>query len=196
MLRDVGVKLKEMQARLQELISRLVKAKAEYTRLAFDKEECFQLGKPCSAAQLVKLADILGKPLPPSYAAFLELHNGWDRFDGLTKLLAVEDYEKTWVKSRVSELGSLLQKYGDENPFKEGAIPILLGENEPAFTVLDPRKVRKNGEMTFVSYDLTQELDRFKDFIAFLEDDLAVTQELIQEEKDGTIDDEFDEDED
>jgi hypothetical protein len=186
----------EIHAKLQELIHELIGAKREYFRLAFDREPRFELGEPCSPQQIAKLAGILGKPLPPSYRAFLELHNGWNGFDGVTKLLAVEDHGQAWVRNRVESLSSLLQEYADENPFREGAIPILLGENEPAFTVLDPRKVRKNGEMDFVTFDLMQEQDRFKDFISFLQDDLAVTQELIEDEKKGTTADEIDEEED
>jgi SMI1 / KNR4 family (SUKH-1) len=185
----------EIHAKLQKLIHELIEAKREYYRLAFDREPRMKLGAPCSPEQLARLAAILGKPLPPSYRAFLELHNGWDGFDGDTKLLAVEDHEQAWVKNRVKTLSSLLEEYADENPFKEGAMPVLLGEDERAFTVLDPRKVRKNGEMDFVTFDLMQEQDRFKDFISFLEDDLVVTQELIEDEKKGTPDEEDEEDE-
>ncbi len=185
----------EIHAKLQKLIYGLIEAKREYSRLAFDRERQFSLGEPCSPKQLAKLAGILGKPLPPSYRAFLELHNGWEGFDGVAKLLAVEDHGQDWVKNRVNSLSSLLQEYAEENPFKKEAIPVLLGEDERTFTVLDPSTVRKNGEMDFVTFDLTQEDARFKDFISFLEDDLALTQELIEDEKKGTTADEFDEEE-
>src|SRR4051794_39748104 len=108
-------------ATLEKLIKELIGAKREYYRLAFDKEPSFRLGQPASTRQLAQLESRLGKPLPPSYAAFLELHNGWEKFDGLTNILAVEDYDKDWVKSRVKTLSSLLTEYGDDNPFAAGA---------------------------------------------------------------------------
>ncbi len=178
----------EIHSKIKTLIHELIKAKREYCRLVSDREPQFELGEPCTPKQLAMLENIIKKPLPPSYRAFLELHNGWDGFDGLTKLLSVEDQKEDWVISRVKTLSSLFGAYADEDPFKEGAIPVLIGRDEPVFTVLDPRKVRKNGEMKFVTYELTQEQDDFPDFIAFLEDDLAVTQELIKEEREGIVD--------
>jgi len=186
----------EIHTKLQDLILELIKAKREYFRLAFDQELRFELGRPCTPEQVAKLSAVLGRPLPPSYRAFLELHNGWKGFDGPADILAVEDYDRTWVKNRLKTLSSLLTEYGDKNPFKVGAIPIVLGEDEPAFTVLDPNEVRKNGEMTFITYNLTQEQDRFKDFIAFLEDDLSVCLELIKEETEGVEDEDLPEGED
>ena len=185
----------ETHAKLQKLIAELIEAKREYYRLAFDTESKQKLGPPCSPAQIAKLERILGKPVPPSYRAFLELHNGWEKFDGDTKLLAVEDHEQPWVKERLKTLRSLLKEYGDDDPFEHGAVPVQLGKDDRAFTLLDPRVTRKNGEMDVVQYDLTQEEDRFKDFVAFLKDDLEVTRELIDEEKNG-VSDEDDEDED
>jgi len=135
------------------------------------------------------LEGFLGKSLPPSYRAFLELHNGWSHFDGGAKLLAVEDQESKWVKERLQALARGFEGVAP-NPFDNGAIPVLLGRDEHNFLVLDPRKVRKNGEMDFVMYDYTEVEDRFKDFTSYLCDDLEVIRRLIAEEKHGTPDEE------
>lgn len=173
--------------KLQELINKLVQAKREYEMLAFDEDESIVLGEPCSDEQIAKIESILGKALPPSYRAFLELHNGWDGFDGfgVNKLLSVEDHECDWVKKRVKSLREL---FLEDDPFKAGAIPILLGKDEQTFMILDPRKVREDGEMDFVTFDLIQEEKRFKNFAEFLQNDLEVTQELIEDEKNGMSD--------
>ena len=182
---------------LETLIRELMEAKLEYDRLAFDEEQPHELGPPASPKQIAKLESLLGKSLPPSYRAFLELHNGWSGLDGGAKLLAVEDHGSKWVKERLGTFESGFEDAEDfedvevkENPFKIGAIPVLLGTDEYNFLVLDPRKVRKNGEMDFVMYYYLEEEDRFKDFTSYLRDHLDVMRRLIKEEKHGTPDEE------
>ena len=179
---------------IETLIREIMAAMREYDRLAFDKERPHELGPPAPPKQIAKLEGILGTSLPPSYRAFLELHNGWSHFDGGAKLLAVEDHGSKWVKERLLEFARGFEGVA-VNPFEIGAIPVLLGMNEHNFLVLDPRKVRKNGEMDFVMYDYTEEEDRFKDFTSYLRDDLDVRRRLIAEEKHGTPDEEEDEEE-
>jgi hypothetical protein len=178
---------------LKELIIELVAAQRELDRLMFDEDEPPSLGKPATSQQIATLEGVLGKPLPPSYRAFLELHNGWEDFDGEAKLLAVEDHGSKWVKKRVRELGDLFAETEDDNPFELGAIPLMLGKDTQNYLVLDPRKVRGNGEMDFVTYDLTVQEDRFKDFTAFLADALKVLKGAIKSEKEGDSDDEDEE---
>lgn len=177
------------QVQLQKLIGDLAEALRERDRLLFDEEYPHELGKPCSPKQLATLERILGKPLPPSYRAFLELHNGWKKFVGGAKLLAVEDHGSSWVKKRLEDLDTLF--YEEEegaNPFKEDAIPVLLGEDEQSFLVLDPRTVRQNGEMDFVQFDLTEEENRFKDFTSYLQHKLKLTREIIDDQMKGSSD--------
>lgn len=183
-----------MKDSLETLIHEIMKAKREYDRLAFDEERPHELGPPASPQQIARLEGILGKPLPPSYRAFLELHNGWSHYDGGAKLLAIEDHDSKWVRERLLELARGFEGVSP-SPFETGAIPVLLGTNEHNFLFLDPSKVRKNGEMDFVMYDYTEEEDRFKDFTSYLRDDLEVMRRLIEEEKNGRPDEEEDEEE-
>lgn len=170
---------------LHDLIMEIADAQRELDILVSDEELPIELGKPCTAKQIASLEGVLGKPLPPSYRAFLELHNGWKNFDGDASLLAVEDVQSKWVKERIKNLGFLFEETEDEDPFKHGAIPVMLGKDAQNFLVLDPRKIRPNGEMDFVSYDLTEEEDRYKDFTSFLMDFLQVTKSAIKSEKEG-----------
>lgn len=174
------------EVHLHDLIADLAEAFRQRDRLVFDEEYPHELGRPCSRSQLAMLERILGKPLPPSYRAFLELHDGWDKFVGGAKLLAIEDHGAAWVKKRLEDLDTLFYEEQEvKNPFSEGAIPILLGEDERSFLVLDPRTVRPNGEMDFVQYDLTQEERRFGDFTSFLQHKLKVTLEIIDDQVKG-----------
>lgn len=179
---------------LQSLIQELAEAKRAYDRLVFDEQQPHELGPPASPDQIAKLEKILRRRLPPSYHAFLELHNGWSDFDGGSKLLATEDQEAQWVKERIKYWSDLIED-DTENPFQQGAIPVLLGEDENHFLVLDPRSAQENGEMDFVDYDYGQEHRRFKDFTSFLENSLKITQALIDRETKGSTDEEIEEDE-
>ena len=177
---------------LERLVRELQAAKKEFDRLSEDEEGEHKLGPPATPQQIAKLEAMVGKPLPASYRAFLELHNGWSDFDGGAKILSVEDQTAAWVKKRVKEMGDAYFEDEDEgnNPFEKGMIPVMLGKDEDNYLVLDTTKVRKNGEMDFVMYDYAEEEERFKDFTAFLKDDLETTKELIKAEKEGAGDDE------
>lgn len=179
----------ENHDQLHSLVSDLAEAMLEYDRLAFDEEDEHQLGPPASPAQIAIFERALGAPLPPSYRSFLELHNGWSDFDGEAKLLAVEDHESPWVKERINDMSDLFFEDDGDNPFLNGMLPILLGENEDNYLVLDPSTRRENGEMDFIMYDYGEEEERFSDFTSFLRDVLDVTREMIKDELEGTTDD-------
>ena len=174
---------------LVELIEGIVIAQREYDRLAFDEEFSHDRGAPASADQIVRLERILGHPLPPNYRAFLELHNGWSDFHGDGKLLAVEDHESSWVKKKIRYWSDLWSP-DEENPFEHGAIPILLGDSLHHFLVLDPRRMRKNGNMDFVEYDYMHEETSYEDFALYLGHELNVMQRLIDRETKGILNDE------
>lgn len=183
--------MNELRSEIKKLIDAYIEANREYYRLAFDREYSFRLGKPCSPQQIAALEGVLGKALPPSYRAFLELHNGFAGFMGNQNLLAVEDQEAGWVLEEVENIGDLFEEEdGGENPFENGAIPVELGKGAPIYLVLDPRKVRKDGEMDFVEYEYTKKQEKFKDFVSFLRSKLEVIESLVEDEKRGTTQDE------
>jgi len=176
---------------LEKLIDDIVEALRKRDRLVFDEEYDHPLGPPSSPQQMARLERILGKPLPPSYRAFQELHNGWDKLVGGAKLLAVEDHDSQWVKSKIKFWSDLWDP--DENgddPFEKGAMPILFGEDNNSFLVLDPTTVQPNGEMDFVMYDYMEEEERFKDFTSFLRKKLKLLEEMIDDEEKGVPDEE------
>jgi hypothetical protein len=169
---------------LESLIRELHDAKREYDRLAFDEERPRTLGPPVGAIQIATLELRLGCAIPPSYLAFLELHDGWDEFSGGSKLLAVADHGCDWVKQRIAYWDALFED-DSVNPFKRGCLPVLFGEDENHFVVIDPRTVRSDGEMDFIDYDYTVEFARYPTFTHFLAHDLDVTRTLIARQVDG-----------
>lgn len=179
---------------VRKLVETLIEAKREYSLLLDDEEEEQHVGEPASARQLAALEKKLGKPLPPSYRAFLELHDGWADFDGDGAILSTEDQSKPWVKKRVASLGEQFEEWGGDDPFKAGALPVMIGKTIHNYLVLDPSKTRPTGEMDFVLFDLAEEEQRFKDFTSYLKWDLKLTKKLIKEEKEGVDDEEGEED--
>jgi SMI1 / KNR4 family (SUKH-1) len=173
---------------LRQLIEQLAEALHTYDRLAFDEEYEHELGEPCSPQQLAVLQEKLGRPLPPSYRAFLELHNGWADFAGDAKLLAVEDHQSEWVADRLADMEELFPEFNQENPFEQGALPVLLGEDSDQVLYLDPRTARRDGEMDFVVLDITTEERRFPDFTSFLFYKLDLLQQMIDNQTKGAAD--------
>lgn len=170
---------------LPQLIEELAEALRVYDRLAFDEEYGHPLGKPCTARQLTALEKRLGKPLPPSYRNFLELHNGWGDLSGDAKLLAVEDHDSEWVKEHLADLAEVYADLGQENPFAKGALPVFLGEQSDQALYIDPDTARPDGEMDFVALDIVTEEARFPDFTSFLANKRDLLRRLIDEEKNG-----------
>lgn len=181
---------------LQQLIRELINIKREYSRLAFDEEDHMRLGEPASPRQIATLEKHIGMPLPLSYRAFLELHNGWENFDGGLNLLSIEDQDSDWVKDWLKMLAMAFTAVDQENPFEKGAIPIMLGEGEHSFLIMDPRTIRKDGEMDFILFNFAEIDGRFNNFLSFLRHDLEVEQQLLENEKKGSPDEDDEEDED
>jgi hypothetical protein len=173
------------QLPLPQLIEQLAEALRTYDQLAFDEEYEHRLGRPCSEKQLAFLEKKLGKPLPPSYKAFLELHNGWADLSGDAKLLAVEDHRAEWVEEHLEDLAEIFADLDQENPFEKGALPVLLGEDSNQLLYIDPHTARDDGEMDFVALDITAEEGRFPNFTSFLADKLELLCVMIDGEKNG-----------
>lgn len=174
---------------LPQLIDQLTEAMRTYHRLAFDEESEHEVGKPTSLQQLAKLEKKLGKPLPPSYKAFLELHNGWDGFAAGAKLLAADDHPSELVEERLADMRELFPEVGLENPFEKGALPVMLGEDSDLVLYIDPRTTRPDGEMDFVLLDNTAEDRRFPDFTSFLRYRLDLLRRMIDDQTKGVADD-------
>lgn len=168
---------------LRPTVDELAAALRRYDKLRFDEVQSRELGPPATEDELARLSRVLGFFLPPSWRAFLSMHNGWQNFRGTAKILSTADYELAWVRQRVKDWEDLLD--GQINPFGDGRKPILLGTDESSFLVVDPTTVRPDGEMSFIMYDYLEEERRFPDFASYLRHHLSTMRALISRE-DGT----------
>ncbi len=176
--------------RLRAVVQRLIANKKELAKLMEDEEASLQLGKPCSPRQLARVEQALGKPIPPSYRAFLELYDGWDDFEGDAKILGSDDVGAAWVKSRIAKKGALFIEFTKKNPLATFGFPIFLGPTSSRLAVLDTRKVDGEGEMPVITYDYTKKEDEYASFTGFLEHELGTVDDLIKDAKEGVDDDE------
>jgi hypothetical protein len=111
-----------------------------------------QLGSPTPESRIVDLETRLGRPLPPSYRAFLSMYNGWRMgVDGATDLLSVEEMLDGPRAERVREWRRLSQKY-DEDDLVTRALVIGMSEIVPTRALLDPETIDANGEWALVDY--------------------------------------------
>lgn len=162
---------------LQVLIDELAAALRLYDILRFDEVQQRELGPPATEDELAQLSHVVGFALPPSWRAFLSLHNGWRDFRGAAKILSTADCTAPWVKQRVRDWEDLLD--GQVNPFGDGRQPVLLGMEESSFLVVDPTTAQSDGEMSFIMYDYLQEEHRFSDLTSYLRHHLLIMRTLI-----------------
>ena len=165
---------------LRALIDELAAVLRRYDILRFDEVQSRELGQPATADELAYLSHLLGFALPPSWRAFLSIHNGWSNFRGTAKILATADYVAPWVRQRIKDWEDLLE--GRVNPFGDGRRPVLLGTEESSFLVVDPATTRPDGEMSFIMYDYLHEEHRFPDLTSYLRHHLLIMQALVSRE--------------
>ncbi|MGH1348996.1 MAG: SMI1/KNR4 family protein [Nannocystales bacterium] len=168
---------------VQTLVSELRGAFSRLEVLMFDEDYAGILGEGCSSAQIDEASRALGRALPPSYQAFLEMHDGWTDFIGEAPLLAVEDRRGDVFKRRVKEIGDHLRSFGDHD-FVPHAFFLLAHPDVSTVLYLDKEKPTEGGELELVEYSLREnELGRYSSFAEYLKGRLKVTQRLIAREE-------------
>ncbi|MDX8350502.1 SMI1/KNR4 family protein [Cognatiyoonia sp. IB215446] len=170
------------------LVEKLHSAHQTYEKLVFDEDYDGVLGKPASLVHINELEKRIGITLPQNYKAFLLRHDGWANFDGEGKLLSVGDHAAEWVKSTVAEWSDIWESE-DPNPFANGAVPIMLGEDIENFLVLNPTKRNHENEPVFELYDAMELEDTFQTFFDYLTQEFETLDEMIKDEQDGIHED-------
>jgi len=170
-------------ATMKPLIAKLADAMNRYEILAFDEDDYRELGKPCTAAQLAMAEQDLGQSLPPSYRAFLELHNGWTDFIREAPVLAVEARHKPWFRRRAKEIRDHQRSFDNPDFLKHGFL-ILAHPDVSTVLYLDKTKPTGNGELEVVAHCLREgEFGRYPNLEAYFQDHLADYERMIEEEK-------------
>ena len=168
---------------MRNLVLELHGAFSRLELLQFDEDYGGVLGEPCSAAQIGAATQDLGRPLPPSYQAFLELHNGWTDFVGEAGLLAVEDRHTEWFRRRVMGISDHLKSFGDPD-FVPQAYFLLAHPDVSTVLFLDKSCPTSGGELEVVEFCLREgELDRYPSFETYLSHRLQNVERVIAGEE-------------
>lgn len=137
-------------------------------RQDFGEESPQELRPGADAAAIETIRPLFGGRVPPSYAAFLEQHDGWLKFSGGQMVLPIAERQEPWVAKRLSELRELLDQ-SEEVGILDDAVILCLGPEEPDFVLYDLREPTEDGEFEVVHFDLIEgELDRYDSFLEFL----------------------------
>lgn len=133
---------------------------AFYLAIAEPDEQ--KLGDPASTDDLQKLESFLGKSLPPSYKAFLAMHDGWRMFDAATDLLSAKEVVKQTASSKLEKW----RKIATEVEGIEASSWLLIGTSNVSATkyFLDPTRIHEDGEMAVVEHDKAVE----SEYVSFL----------------------------
>jgi hypothetical protein len=174
-----------LNTKMSETIQRLLAARRQMSLLQFDEEPQEHLGLPATPEAIARLERVLGK-LPTGYRSFLEVHDGWADFEGDLKILATTDHGSDWFNAVVREKGGLFASLEGHNPLADWAMPILLGPTSSRTIAYDSRRILADGECEVVSFDYTQEEQRFPGFVAFLEHELEVTEAVVEDLRSGS----------
>jgi len=164
--------MSSVQDRIQFVVGELHSTLQELHVRDYDGDDPQMLFAGATDTDIDAVADLLGGPVPPSYAAFLRLHNGWDGYNGGAKLLTAGEQSAPWVHERLEEIREVLQDNG-AGAVLDNAFPVMLGDEESVFVVLDLSKRDEQGELSVVQWDLDEgEVGTSDSFLDFLEDEL------------------------
>lgn len=168
---------------IQQLLERLMAALRRLSELQYDDDDIGELGPPCTKEQIRLVTEDFGMPLPPSYEAFLRLHNGWTDFMGEAPLLRVEDRHEAWYARRVQGIREHLASFGDPDFLAHGFL-LAVHPDVSSLLYIDRSRPTGNGEFETVYHSLRDgEYSRHPSFAAFLEYWLASTEEQIAREE-------------
>ncbi|MEM9458375.1 MAG: SMI1/KNR4 family protein [Myxococcota bacterium] len=179
---------------MKKTVAELRDAMQEEHLREYDEDSPQELRPPATDEQIRKLAKRFGGRIPPSYEAFLRLHNGWMSFSGNAMLLPADEHDEPWVAERLAWFRKLLAD-DNEDDILDDSVVVMLGPDEPDFVVIDLSERSDDGECEVVHFDLKDgELSRSDDFVEFLEDTLAAVNEEEDENDEGEQDKDDDED--
>ena len=167
------------ESELREMIAANLQVKIEYEHLVSD--EPTERGDPPGVPDTVieTLERQMGQKLPKSFAQFLKVRDGFRFFDGGSHILTVADLSADWVARERAAKGEMFVEFTGADPFANGALPIVMGEDSNALLLFEPG--RDEGER-FVEYDIVEEVDTYPTLFDYIQGDTELVGELVEDE--------------
>jgi hypothetical protein len=164
----------DIKAKIKEVIPRLVEAIRLHNKQKGSKGHDPKPHPPASPRDIAKYEEYLEIELPPSYRAFLELHNGYDWLAFPGHMVAIQDVmPKGKSYKDVKDWKALCAESGDDEPL-DGVVIATVDEATNWKSYLDPNTPSGDDELTiFVwrpsgSTDYPNLLAYFEHYVDFL----------------------------
>jgi hypothetical protein len=165
---------------IKQLIDENLRIKAEYERLVSD--ELTERGEPGGASDemLAACEKTWHMRLPQSYRQLLQLRDGIRFFDGDSHILSTADLMQDWVRRECALKGEMFVEFSDANPFAQGALPVMIGEDSNALLLWQPSG--DDGAGVFVEYDIVEQIDEYETLFDYIRDDTEIVSEMVSDE--------------
>lgn len=153
-----------------------------------------KLAPPATEAQIAKCEKELGMKLPPSYRAFLLLHDGATGVLEYDRLFGTKDFGSDWFEEQKEYW---LDVDWDEEIF-ESSVPFLMaeaGSGVENFFAFAPPKPGKDVELEVIDWDNGGEGERIDDFLTLLDEQISLAEDGDGEDDDEDSDEDSDDDE-
>jgi hypothetical protein len=134
---------------------------------------------PASESDVASLEGLLGRPLPPSYRAFLLIQDGYPQMDGDTTAFSVKQMMAPENRDNVAVREKVARRAGDLDPGKLMVFGLSQGaESAFVFNLAEPGD---EGEWPVVRYDVEEGITgRHSSFLHLV---LDMTSEAEDEER-------------
>lgn len=164
-------------------VAKIEGATAELRRAGEDhRNYSCKAREPASPAQIAAYEEHVGIALPPTYRAFLELHNGYEGLSFPGSMLSTEDTLPggAWF-DRIRKWKERSRKYGDENA-ANGIVIANMGQNN-RWVYMDPsRRSSTTNELVIVEWE-PESTDEYATLVRFFVECLATIRFGINESK-------------
>lgn len=174
----------ETKEQVKDVVQRLVDHIGQLRRVKKTYEDLeLRPLPPASSQEISAYERDLGLTLPPTYKAFLELHNG---YSGLTipgSMLSIRSVRPggEWFE-KIKDWKVETARYGSAQVLDGIVIASMDGPNQWAY--LDPNRPTKNGELIVVSWE-PDDSEEFPTLIEFFERLIRYCKSVIERARTG-----------
>jgi hypothetical protein len=169
-----------MENRVQHAVQNLKQAIKDFSKF-YELPDERRYPPPAPASKIAALSEALDRPLPPSFRAFLAIHNGFPEVDGNSDILTAGEIARLNRDGSKDLRTSVAQRL---NTIEARDI-VVIGRSSHKLSVIffDLARISDDGEWTVVEFDEDEGLDgTHPDFAKFLESTAENMRAAIEEE--------------
>jgi SMI1 / KNR4 family (SUKH-1) len=170
----------ELTYMLSALIARIADKLAELDRLS-EVDASHTLGEPASTEEIEAFGARAGWKLPEDYKAFLQLHNGWQNFNGENSLLSIEEMTDGPIHEHIASFQEDLRSGGLDDV---GSGLVFEASFGTRISYFDRVGLSAMGQLQIV-FRNRRPLQRYDSFMDYLADYEKMLDKFIADERGG-----------